>query len=194
MEVSPDPTLRNIVQWGLKTYSSFPVTQIFNKPHFLPAPDPILLKNSSKNGGKKGKDRGGKERREMGEENHNFLCISRAFYLQFHSITAWQLDCSAHFTEVETETKNIGNFAQGQVAVEEFRPRSWISIWSCCLQTLLLRHQWTVRLRHRTSGFNANKLSLMWSSLSKEISRLLPRIQGLSFFHIRKEYCSFSRY
>lgn len=80
----------------------------------------------------------------MGERSRFPLHLSRAF-TQFHSITAWQLDCSAHFTEVETETKNIGNFAQGQVEVEEFRPRSWISIWSCCQQTLLLRHQWTVR-------------------------------------------------
>ena len=59
----------------------------------------------------------------MGERSRFPLLLPCAF-TQFHSVTARQLYCSAHFTEVETEAKNIGNFAQGQVEVEEFRPRS----------------------------------------------------------------------
>lgn len=93
--------------------------------------------SSSKNEEKK--ERVGEKRKEEDERD---ITISSAsiLCLYTHSTMSRQSGYySAHFIDVETETKNIGNFAQGHVKVEdqEFRPGAWVCIWRCCQQTLL---------------------------------------------------------
>ena len=80
---------------------------------------------------------GRKEKRKMRD-----ITISSASILCLYTHSTMSLQgsyYSAHFIDVETEAKIIGNFAQGHVKVEdqEFRPRVWVCIWRCCQQTLL---------------------------------------------------------